>query len=134
LGSYNIDLVQIVHDLGRSINPLVDLGQIEGGLVQGIGWMTMEEMLHTPEGKPLTATAGSYKVPDISSVPQIECEFLRDVDNPQAVMGSKAVGEPPFMYGIGAYFALRMAAGIEGPRFEAPMTPERIFMEMRERN
>ncbi|MDA3850251.1 MAG: molybdopterin-dependent oxidoreductase [Spirochaetaceae bacterium] len=134
LGSYSIDLVQIIHDLGRSINSVVDLGQIEGGLVQGIGWMTMEEMLHTPEGKPLTATAGSYKVPDISSVPQIECEFLRDVDNPQAVMGSKAVGEPPFMYGIGAYFALRMAAGIEGPRFEAPMTPERIFMEMRERN
>lgn len=128
LGTYRIDLVQIVHDSGRNINPLVDLGQVEGGLAQGTGWMTMEEMRYSQSGKPLTASAGSYKVPDMFSAPgRIDCEFLQDADNPKAVLNSKAVGEPPFMYGIGAWFALQMAAGFETSEYIAPLTPERLF-------
>nr|WP_319494955.1 molybdopterin cofactor-binding domain-containing protein [uncultured Desulfobacter sp.] len=132
LGTYNIETVYVMHDLGRSINPLIDLGQVEGGMGQGIGWMTMEEMRYAETGKPLTATAGTYKMPDISSVPvDMQVTFLEDDHNDKAVKGSKAVGEPPFMYGIGAFFAIRMAAGSQKPFYCAPMTPERLFGEIR---
>jgi xanthine dehydrogenase large subunit len=130
-GTYTIDRVGIVHDGGRSLNPLVDLGQMEGGLVQGIGWMTMEELLFA-DGRNLTDTLSTYKVPDILSTPKIEGHFLEDADNPHAVMHSKAIGEPPLMYGIGAYFALLDAMRAFRPDresfFQAPMTPERVLM------
>jgi xanthine dehydrogenase large subunit len=132
LGTYRIETAYVMHDLGRSINPLIDLGQVEGGMVQGIGWMTMEEMRYAATGKPLTATAGTYKLPDISSVPvDMQVTFLEDDHNDRAVKGSKAVGEPPFMYGIGAFFAIRMAAGSQKAFYCAPMTPERLFGEIR---
>jgi xanthine dehydrogenase large subunit len=135
LGTYRIETAYVVHDLGRSINSLIDLGQVEGGMVQGIGWMTMEEMRYAKTGKPLTATAGTYKMPGISSVPlDMQVKFLEDDHNDRAVKGSKAVGEPPFMYGIGAFFAIKMAAGSKKPVYCAPMTPERLFGELREMN
>jgi xanthine dehydrogenase large subunit len=130
-GTYTVDRVRIVHDAGRSLNPLVDLGQLEGGLVQGIGWMTMEELVFV-DGRNLSDTLSTYKVPDILSTPEIEGHFLEDADNPHAVMHSKAIGEPPFMYGIGAYFALldamRAARPDRAAFFRAPMTPERVLM------
>jgi xanthine dehydrogenase large subunit len=130
-GTYTIDRVGIVHDAGRSLNPLVDMGQLEGGLVQGIGWMTVEELLFA-DGRNLTDTLSTYKIPDILSVPQIEGHFLENADNPNAVMRSKAIGEPPLMYGIGAYFALLEAMKAFRPDretfFHAPMTPERVLM------
>jgi xanthine dehydrogenase large subunit len=132
LGTYKIDKAYVVHDLGRSINPLIDLGQIEGGLIQGIGWVTMEEMKYNDKGRPLTATAGTYKIPDISSSPQdIKVKILENIYNDKAVKGSKAVGEPPFMYGIGAYFAIKMASGLDSPDYNAPVTPEKLFTELR---
>ncbi len=130
-GIYTIDRVGIVHDAGKSLNPLVDMGQLEGGLVQGIGWMTVEELLFH-EGRNLTDTLSTYKIPDILSVPEIEGYFLEDAENPNAVMRSKAIGEPPLMYGIGAYFALLDAMRAFRPDreafFHAPMTPERVLM------
>jgi len=130
-GTYTIDRVGIVHDAGRSLNPLVDMGQLEGGLVQGIGWMTVEELLFA-EGRNLTDTLSTYKIPDILGIPEIEGHFLEDADNPNAVMHSKAIGEPPFMYGIGAYFAILDAMRAFRPDrktfFHAPMTPERVLM------
>jgi xanthine dehydrogenase large subunit len=130
-GTYKIDRVGIIHDAGRSLNPLVDMGQLEGGLVQGIGWMTMEELLFA-DGLNLTDTLSTYKIPDILCTPEIEGHFLEDADNPNAVMHSKAIGEPPFMYGIGAYFALLDAMRAFRPDretfFRAPMTPERVLM------
>jgi xanthine dehydrogenase large subunit len=133
LGTYRIEKAYVVHDLGRSINPLIDLGQVEGGMVQGIGWLTMEEMRYDETGRPLTATAGTYKIPDISFAPlDMKVQFLEDVYNDKAVKGSKAVGEPPFMYGIGAFFAIKMAAGREKPSYCAPITPERLLGELRE--
>jgi xanthine dehydrogenase large subunit len=130
-GTYTVDRVGIVHDAGRSLNPLVDMGQLEGGLVQGIGWMTMEELLFS-DGRNLTDTLSTYKIPDILCTPEIEGHFLEDADNPNAVMRSKAIGEPPFMYGIGAYFALLDALRAFRPDreafFHAPMTPERVLM------
>jgi len=130
-GTYTVDRVGIVHDAGRSLNPVVDMGQLEGGLVQGIGWMTMEELLFS-DGRNLTDTLSTYKIPDILCTPEIEGHFLEDADNPNAVMRSKAIGEPPFMYGIGAYFALLDALRAFRPDreafFHAPMTPERVLM------
>ena len=123
--------VRIAHDAGRSLNPLVDMGQLEGGLVQGLGWMTMEELLFA-DGHNITDTLSTYKIPDIMCTPEIEAHFLADADNPAAILRSKAIGEPPLMYGIGAYFALLAALKAFRPDretfFHAPMTPERVLM------
>ena len=130
-GTYAIDRVSVVHDAGRSLNPLVDMGQLEGGLVQGLGWMTMEELLFA-DGHNITDTLSTYKIPDIMCTPEIEAHFLADADNPAAILRSKAIGEPPLMYGIGAYFALLSALKAFRPDreaiFHAPMTPERVLM------
>ncbi|MCG6948443.1 MAG: molybdopterin-dependent oxidoreductase [Acidobacteria bacterium] len=130
-GIYTVDRVSIVHDAGRSLDPTVDTGQLEGGLVQGIGWMTMEELV-LADGRNLADTLSTYKIPDIYSAPEIEGHFLEDADNPNAVMHSKAIGEPPLMYGIGAYFALLDAMSAfrpdREPFFDAPMTPEKVLM------
>jgi xanthine dehydrogenase large subunit len=132
-GIYTVDRVRIVHDAGRSLNPLVDLGQVEGGLMQGIGWMTCEELLFA-DGKLLSGNLTNYKIPDIMATPEIETAFLDDADNPKAVLASKAIGEPPLMYGIGAYFAILEALRAYRPDlepfFQAPMTPERVLMAL----
>ncbi len=134
-GTYEIDGVHILHDAGSSMNPLIDRGQIEGGLVQGIGWMTMEEIVYDAQGKLRSNALSTYKVPDIYSVPKvINLSFLHtEKDNP-AIFRSKAVGEPPLMYGIGVYFALRNAIRqfnpAVKPAFDAPMTPEKVLMNL----
>ncbi|MER3498026.1 MAG: xanthine dehydrogenase [Chitinophagaceae bacterium] len=134
-GRYEIDAVKVVHDFGRSMNQLVDRGQCEGGIVQGIGWMTMEELLYNKEGKLLSNALSTYKVPDIYSVPtEITIHALETEKQNLAVLQSKAVGEPPLMYGIGAYFALRNAVKAFNPSanisFDAPMTPEKVLMNL----
>jgi xanthine dehydrogenase large subunit len=131
-GTYEIDAVRVVHDAGRSLNVLIDRGQAEGGVVQGIGWMTMEELLYDSKGRLLTDNTSTYKIPDIKSTPQtLEVHFLEDAENPEAVMSSKAIGEPPFMYGIGAYFALLDALKACHPDkeafFDSPLTPEKVL-------
>ncbi len=131
-GIYQFDAVKLVHDFGTSMNPAIDIGQIEGGVVQGIGWMTMEELMFDKEGRLRSNTLSSYKVPDIYSVPKkIEIEALKTEQDNLAIFRSKAVGEPPLMYGIGAYFALRNAIRAFNPKaeisFSAPMTPEKTL-------
>ncbi len=130
-GVPRIDAVKIVHDVGRSLDPAVDLGQIEGALVQGIGWMTSEELVLSPEGKLLTDSLATYKVPDINDTPEVTVAFLEGTLPPEGILGSKTVGEPPLMYGIGAYFALLDALRAFRPVrpliFKAPMTAERTF-------
>ena len=132
-GIYEIDSVKIVHDFGKTMNPVIDLGQCEGALVQGIGWMTMEELLYNKEGKLITNALSTYKVPDIYSVPkEIAVHFLETEKENLAIFRSKAVGEPPLMYGIGAYFALRNAVKAFNPSadilYDAPMTAEKVLM------
>ncbi len=131
-GTYDIDSVQVVHDAGHSLDVLVDRGQAEGGIVQGIGWMTIEELLYDERGQLLTDTLATYKAPDLHFRPsRLEVAFLEDADNPHAVMQTKAIGEPPFVYGIGAYFALLDALRAFRPGkpavFNAPLTHERVF-------
>jgi len=134
-GRYEIDSVKVVHDFGSSMNKMVDLGQCEGGIVQGIGWMTVEELLYNKEGKLMTNALSTYKVPDIYSSPkEIQIHFLETDKDNLAIFKSKAVGEPPLMYGIGAYFALRNAIKAFNPgaqiKFEAPMTPEKVLLSL----
>ena len=134
-GIYEVDSVKLVHDFGSSMNPLIDRGQIEGGLVQGIGWMTMEEVVYDAAGKLRSNALSTYKVPDIYSVPkEITIDFLTTQKDNLAIFRSKAVGEPPLMYGIGAFFALRNAVksfnAAARPAFDAPMTPEKVLMNL----
>jgi len=131
-GTYTIDAVRVVHDIGRSIDTLIDEGQVFGALIQGIGWMTVEKLVWSRKGQPLVDTASKYKIPDFKSTPpELELHFLKNADNPCAVADSKAVGEPPFMYGIGAYFAIMDAVQAFDPHKELPMcapaTPEFVL-------
>lgn len=134
-GTYEFDAVRIVHDLGSGMNPVIDRGQIEGGLVQGMGWMTMEEIVYDNEGRLRSNALSTYKVPDIYSVPKtVDIDYLQtDTDN-LAIFRSKAVGEPPLMYGIGAYFAIRDAVKAfnpsASPAFDAPFTPEKVLLSL----
>jgi xanthine dehydrogenase large subunit len=134
-GRYDVDYVKCCHDFGASMNTAVDLGQIEGGIVQGIGWMTMEEVVFDESGRLRSNALSTYKVPDICSVPkEIDVLPLQTGRHNLAIFNSKAVGEPPLMYGIGAYFAIRNAvmAFNEGrsPEFDAPFTPEKVLMNL----
>jgi xanthine dehydrogenase large subunit len=134
-GTYKIEKVQIVHDFGNSLNPSIDMGQMEGGVMQGIGWMTTEEVLFNKEGRMLTDSLSTYKVPDIYSAPEVlVCQALETEGPEPAIFKSKAVGEPPFMYGIGAFFALHNAVKAFNPKwepdFDAPLTPEKIMMRL----
>jgi xanthine dehydrogenase large subunit len=131
-GRYHFDKVLLVHDFGNSMNMAIDMGQIEGGLVQGIGWMTMEEVSYADNGKLLSNSLSTYKIPDIYSVPsEIRCVPLELDGHELAIFKSKAVGEPPLLYGIGAYFALQNAIMAFNkayqPDFNAPLTPEKVL-------
>ena len=134
-GTYDFDSVNIVHDFGKSMNPTIDNGQIEGGLVQGIGWMTLEEIIYNDKGRLVSNALSTYKVPDIYSVPkQINIQHLETEGHELAIKKSKAVGEPPLMYGIGAYFAIRNAVQAFNPNVDlavnAPYTPEKVLLDL----
>ncbi len=134
-GAYSIDSVKVVHDFGKSLNPVIDLGQAEGGIAQGIGWLTVEEVMHSSEGKLLSNSLSTYKIPDIYAAPkEIEVDFLENSKNEYGPFNSKAIGEPPLMYGIGAYFAILNAMKAFRPEkiFEinAPLTPEKVLMNL----
>ena len=134
-GTYTIDSVKVVHDFGKSLNPVIDIGQVEGGIAQGIGWLTVEEVSHSSEGKLLSNSLSTYKIPDIYSAPkEIDIHFLEESENQYGPFNSKAIGEPPLMYGIGAYFAILNAMKAFRPdmKFEikAPITPEKVLMNL----
>jgi len=134
-GTYEFDAINIVHDFGKSMNKDIDNGQIEGGLVQGIGWMTLEEIIYNDQGRLVSNALSTYKVPDIYSVPKvINIQHLKTEGHELAIKKSKAVGEPPLMYGIGAYFAIRNAVKAFNPNADlavnAPYTPEKVLMDL----
>ncbi len=134
-GTYKLDAINICHDVGKSLNEKVDRGQVEGACIQGIGWLTTEELSFADDGRLLSNALSNYKIPDLKFAPEVfDTEFLIDTDNPHAVMKSKAVGEPPFMYGIGAYFAIMSALQSARPdkdfSYDAPITPEKVLMSL----
>ncbi len=134
-GVYEIDYVKTCHDFGKTMNSAVDFGQIEGGIVQGIGWLTMEEIVYDANGKLRSNALSTYKIPDIYSIPkELDILPLETSRENLAIMNSKAVGEPPLMYGLGAYFAIREAVKSFNqaslPEFDAPFTPEKVLMNL----
>lgn len=134
-GTYEFDKVQIVHDFGKSMNPTIDYGQVEGALAQGMGWVTMEELVFLSSGKLASNSLSTYKIPDIYSVPRrVEIEALEADGAELAILKSKAVGEPPLLYGIGAYFAIRNAVKAFNPQhspvFSSPYTHEKVLMDL----
>ncbi len=135
-GTYKLDDVQIIHDFGESMNLIIDTGQVEGAVIQGIGYVTMEEIVYDQTGRLLSNTLSTYKVPDIYSLPEtFVVKPLKTTGPKHAILKSKAVGEPPFMYGLGAYFAIRNAirtfnSGFDG--FDAPITPEKVLLGLYE--
>lgn len=142
-GIYTIDAVRLVHDLGRPLNRRVDLGQVEGGLAQGLGWMTVEDLRFDEDGRNLSEALATYKVPDVYFMPRdLDVRFLEDdpddgEDDPFGPYRAKAVGEPPLMYGLGVVFALRRAVrafrpDLRAPElpFVAPMTPEQVLRQL----
>jgi xanthine dehydrogenase large subunit len=133
-GRYEVDYVKCCHDFGTSMNTAVDNGQIEGGIVQGLGWVTMEEVVYDREGRLRSNALSTYKVPDIYSIPKEIAISPLETDRANlAVFNSKAVGEPPLMYGIGAYFAIRNAVKAFTdcePSFDLPFTPEKVLMNL----
>ncbi|XP_065173830.1 xanthine dehydrogenase-like [Atheta coriaria] len=136
-GDHKILRTDIVMDVGNSLNPAIDIGQIEGGFIQGYGMYVMEEMVVSPDGTFLTKGPGAYKIPGFGDIPiEFNVALLANSSNPKAVYSSKAVGEPPLILASSAIFAIREAIkaarkenGIEENfRLNAPATAERIRM------
>ncbi len=126
--------VDILHDVGRSINPAIDIGQIEGGFIQGLGWLTSEQLVWDDSGRLLSDSAATYKIPAISDTPEIfNVRLLENSPNAETtVFRSKAVGEPPLMLAISAWCAIRDAiASVTdyriSPQLDAPATPENVL-------
>jgi xanthine dehydrogenase large subunit len=131
-GEYRFLRTDILHDVGESLSPLVDRGQVEGGFVQGLGWLTLEELLWDAQGRLATGGASTYKLPSWSELPEVlEVRFLERAAEPGVIYGSKAVGEPPLMLAISVREALRDAVAAFGQggvvELDAPSTPERVF-------
>jgi xanthine dehydrogenase large subunit len=137
-GEHRMLAVDIVHDVGTSLNPAIDIGQIEGGFVQGAGWLTSEELVHDAAGRLVTHAPSTYKIPTAGDVPaRLRVELLADSPNRSpTIHRSKAVGEPPLMLALAVYHALRDAVASLAPRGErvaltAPATPEAVLRAVR---
>jgi xanthine dehydrogenase large subunit len=132
-GQFAIRRVDIVHDVGDSISPKVDIGQVEGGFMQGLGWLTSEELVWADDGRLLTRGASTYKLPTLGECPEaFHVELLPIATEPSVIKGSKAVGEPPLMLAISVREALRAAVaafgeGVEQVELGCPSTPEAVY-------
>ncbi|HSV34331.1 MAG TPA: xanthine dehydrogenase molybdopterin binding subunit [Ramlibacter sp.] len=135
-GESRVLKVDILHDVGTSINPALDIGQIEGGFIQGMGWLTTEQLVWNDKGYLATHAPSTYKIPATGDVPaHFNVEFWPEPNREDNVFGSKAVGEPPFMLAISVWEALRDAAaaatGSTSVRMDAPATAETVLRTIR---
>ena len=130
-GENRVLAVDILHDVGHSINPALDIGQIEGGFVQGMGWLTTEQLVWNAKGQLSTHAPSTYKIPTTGDVPRhLRVDLWPEANREDNVHGSKAVGEPPFMLAISVYEALRDAidqAGGDAGAVNAPVTAEEVL-------
>jgi xanthine dehydrogenase large subunit len=142
-GAYRLRRVDIVHDVGDSLSPLVDIGQVEGAFVQGAGWLTLEDLRWDESDRPTrgrlaTQAASTYKLPSFSEMPEVfNVALLERAHEDGAVYGSKAVGEPPLMLAFSVREALRQAAAAFGPPgvsvdLASPATPEAVWWAVEE--
>lgn len=131
-GQHQLLRTDILHDVGESINPLIDKGQVEGAFVQGLGWVTSEEMKYDKKGNLLNHSPDTYKIPAITDIPRdFRVELLNKAPNPLVIKKSKAVGEPPFIHGLSVWLALKDAVSAVGGHqidleFQIPATHEYI--------
>ena len=138
-GMHRVRRVDIVHDVGDSLNPRIDRGQIEGGFVQGLGWLTREELKWDQQGRLLTHSASTYQIPAFSDAPvEFNVTLLPRATQPNTIHGSKAVGEPPLMLAFSVREAIRDAVAAFGPvggevPLASPATGEAIFAAIRQR-
>ena len=132
-GEHRLLAVDILHDVGRSLNPAIDQGQIEGGFMQGFGWLTMEELAWNARGDLTTHAPSTYKIPTSRDVPDhFNVRFFEEPNREETIHRSKAVGEPPLMLALSGFHALRDAIASVAdyrvaPRLSAPATPERVL-------
>jgi xanthine dehydrogenase large subunit len=134
-GEYQVDRTDILHDVGKSLNPALDLGQVEGAFIQGMGWLTTEELWWDDKGRLRTHAPSTYKIPLASDRPRKFNVKLAEwaVNKEETIRRSKAVGEPPLMLAVSVLEALSMAAASTAdyriaPRLDTPATPERVLM------
>lgn len=131
-GEYKLLRADLLHDAGNSINPAIDKGQIEGAFIQGVGWLTTEELCWNPEGKLITHAPSTYKIPAINDCPDdFRVELFENSNHEDTILRSKAVGEPPLLLSFSVFLAIRdaiasLGAG-ENPPLNAPATPENIL-------
>uniref|UniRef100_A0A8C1ZU89 Xanthine dehydrogenase/oxidase n=1 Tax=Cyprinus carpio TaxID=7962 RepID=A0A8C1ZU89_CYPCA len=134
-GSHKNLHTSIVMDVGKSLNPALDIGQVEGGFMQGLGLFTLEELRYSPDGYLYTRGPGMYKIPAFGDIPiELKVSLLRDAPNEKAIFSSKAVGEPPLFLAASVFYAIKDAitaaraeSNLTGPfRLDSPATPERI--------
>jgi len=135
-GEYRILRVDLLEDVGDSVSPLIDRGQIEGGFLQGVGWLTLEELLWDGHGRLATAGASTYKLPSWTELPEtFNVTLLERATEPGVIFGSKAVGEPPLMLAISVREAIRDAVASFGnggiAPLDSPATPERVYWALR---
>ena len=130
-GENRILRVDVLHDAGKSLNPALDIGQIEGGFVQGAGWLTTEELVWDDKGRLMTHAPSTYKIPACSDRPPLfNVDLWDEANREETIFRSKAVGEPPFVLGISAFLALSdaiAACGDSYPALDAPATAERVL-------
>lgn len=121
-GGHELLRVDILHDAGKSIHPQLDLGQVRGAFVQGLGWVTLEEVVWDASGRLLTDSPDTYKIPTFCDIPgDFRVKLLENAPNPVAVKQSKAVGEPPFMLALSVWLAIKDAlSAVDGHRLEPP--------------
>ena len=133
-GESRVLAVDILHDVGQSINPAIDIGQIEGAFVQGMGWLTTEQLVWNDKGHLATHAPSTYKIPTTGDVPEhFRVDLWPEPNREDNVFGSKAVGEPPFMLGISVFEALRDAVAQAGGRpdaMKAPATAEEVLRSL----
>lgn len=129
--------VDILVDIGRPLNPAIDRGQVIGGFVQGMGWATTEELLYSEAGELLSHSPNNYKIPNVECIPrEVRIEFLEGGEDRVHLLGSKAVGEPPFVLGLSVWAAARHAiAGASrtpgrSPAVNIPATSEEILRQL----
>ncbi|MBX7151888.1 molybdopterin-dependent oxidoreductase, partial [bacterium] len=133
-GRHTILRTDILHDVGDSINPAIDIGQIEGGYIQGVGWCTTEEVKWDAKGRLLNHSPDTYKIPNIQDIPKdFRTALLQNVPNPNTIHSSKAVAEPPFMLALSCWLAIKDAVSAVGdhkvePEFSLPATNEVILL------
>jgi xanthine dehydrogenase large subunit len=132
-GEWTLLRADLLHDAGRSINPAIDRGQVEGGFMQGLGWLTLEELVWNDEGRLLTHAPSTYKIPAVHDCPpDFRVRLFNNANSEDTILRSKAVGEPPLLLAFSVFFAIRDALGsLAGhrvaPPLDAPATPEAIL-------